>query len=116
MIMQVNSCLLLEYITSSINYISTTFFKGQRVSQLQQLLNSATNCPHNIQVAIFFLLLNVDIELKEKIYNMEVEYNHNKLTRFFSDLRDTLVNDFLVSEKKDTLWFVSACRDGYIIA
>lgn len=112
----VNASIMLEYIEASVVYISNTFFNGRMSTQLTQLRDTARCCTRLTRVAIFFLLLNVDMDLKKKIYDLEVECNHKKITRFMSDLRESIVTTFLVSEHQSVLDFVDACQDGYIIA
>lgn len=111
-----NASVMLEYIEASIVYISDTFFDSRMSTQLTQLRNTARSCVHSTRVAIFFLLLNVDIELKRKIYDLEIQGNHKKITRFLTDLRESIVTEYLVSEEQSILDFVDACQQGYIIS
>jgi hypothetical protein len=108
-----NAPFMLDCIDGSFNFLQQEFFAGTRCEALDVLRAHAPRAPHAQQVALFFLLLNIDRELKGKL--MRLDSNHRKLTRFFLDLRQELVNGFFCSSQP-VLHFAVRCKQGYLIA
>ena len=100
-------------IYGSLDFLQAEFFPGARSEAIEQLRGYVGAAAHAHKVGIFFLLLNIDRRLKEKL--MELDQNHAKLARFFSDLRLELVTVFFCSSQ-DVPGFVVQCTDGYRIA
>jgi dynein heavy chain len=59
------------------------------------------------------VVAKIEEELKGKL--MRLDSNHRKLTRFFLDLRQELVNGFFCSSQP-VLHFAVRCKQGYLIA
>jgi hypothetical protein len=91
----------------------TLSYTGTTCDALDVLRRHAPAAPHAQQVALFFLLLNIDRELKQRL--MRLDSNHGKLTRFYLDLRQELVTSFFCS-RQDVVGFADKCRQGYLIA
>jgi hypothetical protein len=108
-----NAPYMLECIDGSLRFLEREYFGATPCEALEVLRRHAPRAPHAQQVAIFFLLLNIDRELKQKL--MGLDHDHGKLTRFFLDLRHELVAGFFCSSQS-VHSFAGKCREGYLIA
>ena len=108
-----NAPYMLACIDESLDFLQREFFGEKQCEALDALRRHAPGAPHAQQVAVFFLLLNIDRELKHKL--MCLDKNHSKLTRFYLDLRNELVTGFFCSSQ-DARIFAGKCREGYLIA
>jgi hypothetical protein len=108
-----NAAYMLACIDASLDFLQLEYFGAAPCEALDALRAHAPRAPHAQQVAIFFLLLNIDRQLKQKL--MGLDSNHGKLTRFFLDLRQELVTSFFCSSQP-VLHFALKCRQGYLIA
>ena len=108
-----NAPYMLQCIDGSLDFLQKEYFGANRCEALDALREHAPRAPHAQQVAIFFLLLNIDRDLKQKL--MGLDSNHRKLTRFFLDLRQELVTSFFCSSQS-VLHFALACKQGFLIA
>ena len=108
-----NAPYMLQCIAGSLDFLQKEFFGATHCEALDALREHAPRAPHAQQVAIFFLLLNIDRDLKQKL--MGLDSNHRKLTRFFLDLRQELVTFFFCSSQP-VLHFTVKCKQGYLIA
>ena len=80
----------------------------------QLMINLRTATPTAI-LAVFFALLNVDADLKEKVYKMDPA-NAAKIERFLIDLKFKLVLTFYSDEAHSTAAFVEECFDAYVLS
>ena len=114
-ISEVNTRYLEACICESLDFLQAEFFAGSPCDGIERLRRYVLSAEpaHAHKVGIFFLLLNIDRKLKQKM--MDSDRNHPKLVRFFSDLRRELVTDFFCSAQP-VLGFVLKCREGYLIA
>ena len=110
---EANAPYMLACIEQSLDFLQREFFAGTQCDALEVLRRHAPGAPHAQQVALFFLLLNIDRELKQKL--MRLDKNHKKLTRFYLDLRNELVTGFFCTSQ-DARTFAGKCREGYLIA
>ena len=108
-----NAAYMLECICGSLDFLQREFFGAAQCDALDVLRRHAPLAPHAQQVALFFLLLNIDRALKAKL--MCQDSNHRKFTRFFLDLRQELVTSFFCSSQP-VLLFALKCKQGYLIA
>jgi hypothetical protein len=108
-----NAPYMLQCIDGSLDFLQREYFAGTQCEALEALRRHAPRAPHAQQVALFFLLLNIDRELKHKL--MCLDQNHSKLTRFYLDLRHELVTGFFCSSQ-DVRTFTGKCREVYMIA
>jgi len=111
----VNTGYLEACIYGSLNFLQAEFFPAARCEGIERLRGyvGCGETAHAHKVGIFFLLLNIDRTLKQKM--MDADRNHAKLVRFFSDLRTELVTGFFCSAQP-VLGFVLQCREVYLIA
>ena len=110
---EANAPFMLACIEESLDFLQREFFAGRRCDALDVVRRHAPVAPHAQQVAIFFLLLNIDRALKAKL--MCQDSNHRKLTRFFLDLWQELVTSFFCSSQP-VLLFALKCKQGYLIS
>ena len=114
-ISEVNTKYLETCIYESLDFLQTEFFADKPCDSIERLRSyvGLPNTAHAHKVGIFFLLLNIDRTLKQKL--MDADRNHAKLVRFFSDLRTELVTGFFCSAQP-VLGFVQQCTEVYLIA
>ena len=67
-------------------------------------------------LALFFLLLNVDSEMKRAIIDSETPMQQGKCTNFFMNLRRHAVPHFMSHEGTDVIAFTSRCQDMWSVA
>ena len=109
----INERYLEACIEESLAFLQGEFFRHEACEALEKLRSYVRVAVHAHKVGIFFLLLNIDRTLKQKM--MDADRNHAKLVRFFSDLRTELVTGFFCSAQP-VLGFVLQCREVYLIA
>ena len=88
------------------------------ISTLQKLAEFAADPEqsNNSIVALFFLCLDIDIQLKEIMINSESDSTKRKLTNFFTNLRNNVIPGFLCEEEVDADELVSKCYESYMLA
>ena len=109
----INDAYLNMCIYESLVFLQEEFFGEAPCQPIEVLRAYVSRAVHADKVGIFFLLLNIDRRLKEKL--MELHQNHAKLARFFMDLRQELVTTFFCSSQP-VLDFVLQCQQTYLIA
>jgi hypothetical protein len=108
-----NAPFMLQCIGGSLDFLQREYFAGGACEPLDVLRAHVPRAPHAQQVALFFLLLNIDRSLKQRL--MGLDNNHSKLARFFLDLRHELVTGFFCSSQ-DVRTFAGKCKEVYLIA
>ena len=109
----INEPFLDACIEESLAFLQEEFFPDAPCEPLEKLRSYAGRAVHAHKVGIFFLLLNIDRKLKQRL--MHADQNHAKLARFFMDLRQELVTVFFCSSQP-VPDFVVKCKQGYLIA
>ena len=111
------SALIKRLIHFSMQNLSRDYFNGQDVNgvltNINRELHHSTVDAH---LLLFFLLLNVDTDLKYVILEHEHISIQRKLVRFFEDLKTELVPKLFTDDRITPSEFVSQCRDLYIIS
>lgn len=107
---------LKQMIEKSLCSIQERFYEDAETAQISMLRARLAQSTHTQNLALFFLLFNVDASMKEAIMDMEVTNNHAKLTRFMLDLRNERVPLFFTNERESVVDFVDKCMDNYLIA
>jgi len=114
--------LLLELIAQSLQDICAAFGPGPSspdtcdlTIHTQTLRALAPQLTHTDRLVLFLLLLNVDLELKTKIYELDTENNYFKITRFLRDLQSAVV-DFYTDMRISKSAFLETCERLYILA
>jgi len=108
--------ILLNFIDESLHNITRTFFDGSRPPEIERLETISKSQSHTKLLILFFLLLNVDADLKGKILEMEDPCRHEKLIRFFLDLKHHYIIKFLTDMSITLAEFVQLCHECYIQA
>jgi hypothetical protein len=67
-------------------------------------------------LALFFLLLNVDSEMKRAIIDSETPLQQGKCVNFFMNLRRHAVPHFMSHEGTDVIGFTTRCQDMWSVA
>ena len=105
-----------KWIKESLSNIKKNFFSGESVQETETILNNIQFLTISKMKALFFLLLNVDTDIKHKITVNVSQDTTLKLFRFFFDLRKYEVPKFLNSELISVYFFVNGIEDSYITA
>ena len=100
-------------VREALHSIQTTFSHVD--PDVDRLTNIVEGASHTTLMVVFFLLLNVDQTLKNKIISMDSEANIGKNTRFLQDLRKVLAVNFFTDETLTPVLFMDACVDCYLI-
>lgn len=112
-----SSTLLDTLLSTALHNIESQFFKGNDPQAvLQQIRESVRNANMNKKMMLFFLLLNVDNDLKTCIMQHEPLPTQRKIARFLQDLRQTVVPNFYVNNSTSAQSFVTECMELYIIS
>ena len=101
-------------VEDSIAGLEAEFFASGGNAQVAKLRGMVRDATHAELLAIFYLLLNIDVRLKTRVLEMDGG-NSKKIGRFVLDLRQELVVGFFCSPQT-TAEFVQACGDGYRIS
>ncbi len=76
----------------------------------------ARELPHTDALAVFFVLLNIDTTVKERMMRSETEAQQQKLANFYMNLRKHLVSAYMSSDDCSTSQFVTHCTDAWSVA
>ena len=101
-------------VEDSIAGLEAEFFAGGGCAQIEKLRGLVRDATHAELLAIFYLLLNVDVRLKTRMLELD-KGNERRIGRFVLDLRQELVVQFFCSPQT-VVEFVQACEEGYRIA
>lgn len=82
---------------------------------LRELSNDPEESLNTI-IALFFLGLDIDIQLKQMMIEAESIHVQRKLTGFFTRLRNELIPAFLCEESIEIEKFVRSCHEAYWVA
>ena len=116
--MPVNHALLLCLCKQSLATLSKRYSLPENtvaVANLNAMVNDR-NQSHTVHLALLFLLLNVDQELKQRIMFSENTHMHAKLTRFFLDLKNEAVAPFFCNENMTATQLVVKSQELWQIA
>ena len=107
-------------ITQSLESIRLTFFDNRDSEGLVNITTHISEKMNRISLCdrlmVFFVLLNVDVGLKEAVIKLDGGFNTAKLTRFMIDLKRSLIPQFYVNERVNATAFVESCIDTYIVS
>lgn len=109
------SALLQKMIAWSLQCLRNEFMPPGSDDEIVALEQRMPSASRNVQLTIFFFLLNVHMQLKD--YIMEIDpHNSRKLVRFMSDLRKYAVVKFCSNETQSVDDFVESVYEYYILA
>jgi hypothetical protein len=107
--------LLHRMIAWSLQCLRTEFLPAGSDEEIVALERRMASASRNVQLTIFFFLLNVHMQLKD--YIMEIDpCNSRKLVRFMSDLRKYVVVRFCSNETQSVDEFVDLVHECYMLA
>ena len=111
----VNKGHLRAYTNKMLHQICVQYRISPQNSIVQSLLHATASetIPHTALIALFFLLLNIDLALKDAMMQKEQEQTKAKLCKFCFTLRNHLITNFLVEETQQIQEFVSKCQEAW---
>ena len=101
---------------NSIISIQHEYFNDQTTKEVEELKTLVDTAPYFTVLALFFLLLNVDANLKDKVWDLELATNHPKLERFLIDLKHPIVSEFCIDDAISTPMFIDQIWETYVLA
>jgi len=107
---------LLALLEESISSITESFDSPLLLPETEQIREKIRSASHCTRCVLFFLLLNVDAVLKDKIINLDSAMNLPKMTRFLLDLRQVLTVRFFTDETCTPSNFMEECIDCYMLS
>jgi len=107
---------LRELVRTSLTSVVQVFFSEQWPQVATDLCQHTLSASKQDCLVLFYLMLNVDANLKKKIVLLDKPQNRTKIGRFLYDLKHTLVPNFYTSEQCSLAQFVLDCQDAYIIS
>jgi len=107
---------LLALLQESVSCITETFDSPVLLPETEQIREKIRSASHCTRCVLFFLLLNVDAVLKDKIINLDSALNLPKMTRFLLDLRQVLTVRFFTDETCTPTNFMEECLDCYLLS
>ena len=103
-------------VLESLSSVETTFACEGVAREINRLRDTITRGSHTTLLSVFFLLLNVDAVLKDRIVAMDSDTNMRKMARFLMDLRNILAVRFFTDERCSPMIFVEECVDCYLLS
>ncbi len=67
-------------------------------------------------LSVFFVLLNIDTTMKERMMLSETEAQQQKIANFLMNLRKNLVSTYMSTNECTTCKFVTSCTDAWSVA
>lgn len=107
--------MLRSLVLDSAHSIAAALYNSELTPLLQCIVHIAQHAPQTDTLALFFLLLNVDAALKQRVLDMD-RASMPKLARFLQDLKAELVVAFYADEAQSTAAFVDKCFEAYVVA
>jgi len=109
--MSVNETHISTFCTQSLTRLCTEYALAEENATIE-CINSLINgeqMSRTDALALFFLLLNIDTQLKECMMVSEAEAQRGKLTNFCMNLRKHLVPEFMAVDQCNSSTFVTRC-------
>jgi len=107
---------LLALLQESVACVTETFDSTVLLPETEQIREKIHSASYCTRCVLFFLLLNVDAVLKDKIINLDSDMNLPKMTRFLLDLRRVLTVRFFTDETCTPTNFMEECIDCYLLS
>jgi len=82
------------------------------IESLKQI-NAATNTPHNTLMALFFMLFNLDLTLKDQMLQAEPAPTQKKIAHFAIHIRDKVIPEYMSVESTPVITLVDGCLDAW---
>ena len=68
---------------------------------------------HNMLLALFYLLFNLDTTMKSNMMQAEPVATQRKITHFARHIRDVVIPDYMNTESQRVMTLVDNCSDGW---
>lgn len=111
----INGDKLKEILHFSCGNLKGKYFDDVECGSLNIIDDLIDTAPHTVLLCCFFILLNIDEDLKLYIYKCDKD-NVNKLSTFLISLRFKIISDFSMDESISTNELVATCFETYIIS
>jgi hypothetical protein len=117
-LMPLNHTHVKQYCLESLERICLEYHVSMQHNTVCNIRNMVhhESCSYMKAIALFFLLLNVDSQMKKCIIESESQAQQNKCSNFFMNLRRHIVPQFMSSEATEMLVFTTQCRDMWTAA
>ena len=76
-------------------------------------ISAATNTSHNTLMALFFMLFNLDLTLKDQMLQAEPVPTQKKITHFAIHIRDKVIPEYMSVESTTVITLVDSCLDAW---
>ena len=103
-------------VMESLDSVALAFACDGVAREILRLREIVARGSHNTLCSVFFLLLNVDAVLKDKIVAMDSDSNLPKMARFLTDIRNVLGVRLFTDERCTPMLFVEECVDCYLLS
>lgn len=84
------------------------------VLQTLQQLTDNPRATHTTLFALFFILLNLDITLKQQMLDAEPTGTQRKIGHFSVHLREKLIPEYMAKENTSEILLVDKCVDAWV--
>lgn len=116
LLMPVNHEHLKKICSTSICSVCAEYQLSAQQQTVQTLQRSVGKQCFTNSLALFFLLLNVDMRLKTAILDGETPAQQAKIANFLMNLRKHLIPEYLSEQRSDTCTFATKCQDAWSVA
>ena len=111
----VNEDILRKQCAQSLENIRVLFDIAASNTVLQSLQQIAANpaASHTTLFALFFIVFNLDITLKQQMLKSEPESTQRKIGHFAVHLRDKVIPEYMAKEATTEILFVDRCMHAW---
>jgi hypothetical protein len=118
MLMSVNHRHVQTFCAQSLRSICQQYrvpYEHPTVQCIDAVINS-NPLSHTDALALFFMLLNIDTQLKESMLLSESAMQQRKLGNFYMNMRKHIVPSFIAADECESAVFVTGCVDAWEVA
>ena len=111
----VNMMHLKEHCAQSIRNICALYdipANNSIIEKLHSIICEA-KISHNMLLALFFLLFNLDTTMKHNMMQAEPAATQKKITHFAINVRNVVIPDYMNTESQRVITFVDNCTDAW---
>lgn len=114
----VNICQLQEHCAQSIRNICELYDIPTNNSVIEKLhsIIFEPKTSHNMLLALFYLLFNLDTTIKHNMMQAEPLATQKKITHFAMHIRDIVIPDYMNTESQRVITLVDNCSDAWLNA
>ena len=115
LLLPVNHEHLKRYCHQRLAYISAEYSLPADTLVLEHLRDHIAALSLTNARALFFILLNIDTDLKQTLMNIE-QSQQGKCANFFMNLRRHVIPEFMSNEQSSAIAFTESCADAWSVA